>query len=77
MSLLAIVLVSLAVLGLAYWLYGGFLARLFRLDPQAPTPAVTLRDDVDYVPTDYRFLVGQHFSAIAAAGPMTPEEGAR
>jgi carbon starvation protein len=59
-----------AVLALAYWLYGGLLTRLFRLDPKAETPAVTMRDDVDYAPIAPQFLLGQHFSAIAAAGPI-------
>ena len=35
-----------------------------------PTPAVELRDDVDYVPIESKFLLSQHFSAIAAAGPI-------
>jgi carbon starvation protein len=29
-----------------------------------------MRDDVDYMPISARFLLGQHFSAIAAAGPI-------
>jgi carbon starvation protein len=70
MSLLAVLLPSAAVLLLAYRLYGSLLARLFRLDPAAPTPAVTLRDDVDYEPIPPQLLLGQHFSAIAAAGPI-------
>jgi carbon starvation protein len=70
MTLLAIVLVSAVVLSIAYWTYGPLLARLLRLDPTAETPAVTLRDDVDYVPIESKFLLSQHFSAIAAAGPI-------
>ncbi|MFM8734361.1 MAG: carbon starvation protein A [Pirellulales bacterium] len=70
MSLLAILLPTAAVLLLAYRLYGGLLARLFRLDGTVPTPAVTLRDDVDYEPIPPQLLLGQHFSAIAAAGPI-------
>ncbi len=58
------------VLAIAYRLYGRVLERLFRLDPKARTPAVALRDDVDYVPIPPHFLFGQHFSAIAAAGPI-------
>jgi carbon starvation protein len=54
----------------AYLGYGSLLARLFRLDPAAATPAVTLRDDVDYEPIPPQMLLGQHFSAIAAAGPI-------
>ena len=70
MSLLAVLLPTAAILLVAYRLYGGLLARLFRLDPDAPTPAVTLRDDVDYEPIPPQLLLGQHFSAIAAAGPI-------
>jgi carbon starvation protein len=70
MSLLAVLVPSAVILLVAYRLYGGLLARLFRLDPAAPTPAVTLRDDVDYEPIPPQLLLGQHFSAIAAAGPI-------
>jgi len=70
MTLLAVILLVSVVLAAAYVLYGGLLSRLFRLDRNAKTPAETLRDDVDYVPIPPRFLLGQHFSAIAAAGPI-------
>jgi carbon starvation protein len=70
MSLVTIALVSAAVLTVAYFTYGPLLVRLFRLDPKRPTPAVELRDDVDYSPIEPKFLLSQHFSAIAAAGPI-------
>jgi carbon starvation protein len=70
MSLLAIVLISAACLLVAYFTYGPLLARLLRLRPDVPTPAVSMRDDVDYAPIDSKFLLSQHFSAIAAAGPI-------
>ncbi|RLS35663.1 MAG: carbon starvation protein A [Planctomycetota bacterium] len=70
MSLLAILLPTAVVLLVAYRLYGGLLARLFRLDASAITPAVALRDDIDYEPIPSSLLLGQHFSAIAAAGPI-------
>jgi carbon starvation protein len=70
MDLLWIVLACAAVLAAAHLVYGRLLARLLKLDRDKPTPAVELRDDVDYVPIDRRFLLGQHFSAIAAAGPI-------
>src|SRR5688500_4803807 len=41
-----------------------------RLDPQAETPARMINDGVDFVPTRPFYLFGQHFSAIAAAGPI-------
>ena len=70
MSLLAIVLISAACLLTAYCTYGPLLARLLQLRPDVPTPAVSMRDDVDYAPIDSKFLLSQHFSAIAAAGPI-------
>jgi carbon starvation protein len=70
MNLLLIVFVSAAVLSLAYWTYGPVLVRLFQLNPHTRTPAHDLRDDVDYVPLESNALLSQHFSAIAAAGPI-------
>ncbi|HWA99724.1 MAG TPA: carbon starvation CstA family protein [Pirellulales bacterium] len=70
MTLLPIVLVSAVVLTIAYFTYGRVLSRLLELDPAATTPAVELRDDVDYEPIESKFLLSQHFSAIAAAGPI-------
>jgi len=68
---LAIVVLSCGLCLLAaYIFYGSFLSRVFRLNPEARTPAVELQDNVDYVPIHSRFLMGQHFSAIAAAGPI-------
>ncbi|MCA9093417.1 MAG: carbon starvation protein A [Planctomycetaceae bacterium] len=70
MNLLFVVIPSAIFLTVAYLTYGRILARLLRLDPKVVTPAVELRDDVDYVPIEPKFLLGQHFSAIAAAGPI-------
>lgn len=70
MSLLLVTLVCALALLVGYRFYGRLLARLLKLDPEAATPAVELRDDVDYIPIDPKFLITQHFSAIAAAGPI-------
>lgn len=70
MSMLAIVLSSAALLTVAYFTYGSLLVRLFQVNPNAKTPAVELRDDVDYSPLAPNELLSQHFSAIAAAGPI-------
>ncbi len=70
MSMLAIVLGSAAILSVAYLTYGPILVRLLKLDPKAKTPAYELRDDVDYAPIAPNELLSQHFSAIAAAGPI-------
>ncbi len=69
--MLALLVVGvLALLAAGYFLYGGWVARLFRLDPSAATPAHRHEDGVDFVPTRPFYLMGQHFSAIAAAGPI-------
>lgn len=70
MSLSFLAVCVLVALGLGYHFYGGFLARQLRLDPTTPTPATTREDGVDFVPTRPFYLLGQHFSAIAAAGPI-------
>jgi carbon starvation protein len=65
-----IVAISAVVLSIAYFTYGRFLTRFLDLDASRPTPAVELRDGVDYDPIEPKFLLSQHFSAIAAAGPI-------
>src|SRR3712207_1241705 len=60
----------LLVLVAAYHLYGGWVARQFKLDDSRRTPAHEVNDGVDFVPTRPFYLFGQHFSAIAAAGPI-------
>ncbi len=72
MNILFIVLGAMALLYGAYVFYGKFLAqKIFALDDRNVTPSVEVNDGVDFVPTDSKFLMGQHFSAIAAAGPIT------
>ncbi len=70
MSLLAVVGVAAVVLIAAYFTYGRFLSRFLALDATRPTPAVEMRDGLDYDPIEPKFLLSQHFSAIAAAGPI-------
>jgi carbon starvation protein len=70
MQLPLIALVFLTVIGLAYWLYGSWIARLMGLDDARATPAHEREDGVDYIPTKPFYLFGQHFAAIAAAGPI-------
>lgn len=70
MSLALLALVFLAVLVTAYHLYGGWVARQFAIDDSRVTPAHQVNDGVDFVPTRPFYLFAQHFSAIAAAGPI-------
>src|SRR3989338_11109966 len=68
--LAAVALAAGALFVAGYAIYCKLLARWFDLDPRRPTPACSLNDGVDYVPAKAPFLLGQHFSAIAAAGPI-------
>jgi carbon starvation protein len=70
MSLPLLVLAVLVVLGVGYVLYGRFVSRALGLDDARVTPAHALRDGTDFVPTPPFYLFAQHFSAIAAAGPI-------
>jgi carbon starvation protein len=70
MGLAAFAAVAVLVLMSGYTLYGRFIARQYRLDDTVPTPAVRINDGVDFVPARPFYLLGQHFSAIAAAGPI-------
>lgn len=65
---LAIVFLIWLVFG--YFAYGRWIAKQFKLDDSRETPANAVNDGEDFVPTRPFYLFGQHFSAIAAAGPI-------
>ncbi len=62
--------IVIAALALGYLLYGRFIARQYGLDDARRCPAEEVNDGVDFVPAKPFYLMGQHFSAIAAAGPI-------
>jgi len=70
MQLTVIAVVFLGLIAFAYRWYGGWIARQMRLDDSATTPARQREDGIDFVPTKPFYLFGQHFAAIAAAGPI-------
>ncbi len=71
MKILLIVLGVALIFLLAYRWYGRFLAKkVFELDDSKTTPAVEINDGQDFVPAKKGMLLSQHFSAIAAAGPI-------
>ncbi|MBZ0159276.1 MAG: carbon starvation protein A [bacterium] len=70
MSLPSLALILLVVIGVGYRLYGRFVARQYGLDDTQLTPACEINDGVDYAPAKPFYLLGQHLSAIAAAGPI-------
>lgn len=70
-SALWLVVAALSVYLIAYRFYSRFIAdRVLQLNPSRPTPAHTLSDGLDYVPTHKWVLFGHHFAAIAGAGPL-------
>jgi carbon starvation protein len=68
LALLAIIFLAWLVFG--YFAYGRWVAKQFKLSDDHTTPAHLVNDGQDYVPTKPFYLFGQHFSAIAAAGPI-------
>lgn len=66
----------IGVLGAAWFVfmyrwYGNVIDReIVRPSDGTPTPANTLKDNIDYVPTQPTILFGHHFSSIAGAGPI-------
>jgi carbon starvation protein len=72
MNILVLVGIGTLILVAAYMTYGKFVStKIFELDNSNKVPAVEMEDGVDFVPADAKYLAGQHFSAIAAAGPVT------
>jgi carbon starvation protein len=71
MPALVLVLTAALVASIAYRTYGAFLAaRVLALDDARLTPAHTMTDGRDYVPTHRWVVLGHHFAAIAGAGPL-------
>lgn len=70
MSLLLLIIFGIILLIMGYFIYGFFLSKLLNLRRDVKTPAHLFRDNVDFVPAGKFYLLGQHFSAIAAAGPI-------
>ena len=71
MNGLYLVIASALILVIAYRLYGSFVAaKVLTVNQYRTTPAVAINDGVDYVPTNKWVTFGQHFAAIAGAGPL-------
>ena len=71
MSSLILVLVGLAMMAAGYLLYSKFLGnRVYQLSDAYTTPAHTMEDGVDFVPTNKYVLWGHHFTSVAGAAPI-------
>ena len=63
--------VGLGMIFIGYRFYSSFIAeKIYRLDPDFETPAHSMRDDVDYIPTNRVVLWGHHVTAVAGAAPI-------
>ena len=71
MNSLVLLILSIIIFIIAYLTYGRWLSKKWGIDVSKLTPANTLKDGIDYVPTDAKVVLGHHFSSIAGAGPIT------
>nr|WP_232285560.1 carbon starvation protein A [Saccharomonospora marina] len=67
-----VVAIAVAVLFyLGYRYYSAYLAKkVYALDPAFETPAHSMRDGIDFVPTNKHVLFGHHFTSVAGAAPI-------
>ena len=70
MNIAWVVIVTVPVLILAYFLYGRLVGRWLGEDRSCATPSVMFKDGRDFVPTRPSVLFAHHFSTIAGAGPI-------
>lgn len=69
-SAIVLLLGILAMLA-GYFFYSKFFAKyILSLDNSIPTPAHTMKDGIDYVPTNKYVLWGHHFTSVAGAAPI-------
>ncbi len=69
-NIAAPLLLGLIIFFLGYKYYGRLLSGIFGENDGNITPAVELKDDVDYVPTPLGVAFSHHFASIAGAGPI-------
>ncbi|MCH7410628.1 carbon starvation protein A [Belliella sp. DSM 111904] len=69
-STLSLLIISGTILLIAYFVYGKYVYRKFGLNNQKPSPAHTLKDGIDYIPSKPIVVLGHHFASIAGAGPI-------
>jgi carbon starvation protein len=71
MDTVLIVIGSFVLYIIAYKTYGRFLAsKVFKIDADRQTPACTINDGVDFVPSKKALVFGHHFTSIAGTGPI-------
>lgn len=63
-------LISLTILLAGYIFYSKYLEKMMEVDPNRPTPALSLSDGVDYVPMPWWRVLLIQFLNIAGLGPI-------
>ena len=71
MNSIIIAVGALVWFSLGYRIYGRLIEkRVIEPHDECSTPAVSLRDNIDFFPAKRSLLFGHHFSSIAGAGPI-------
>ncbi|MEX0884466.1 MAG: carbon starvation CstA family protein, partial [Cyclobacteriaceae bacterium] len=70
MQLIYLFLFSAMILTAAYFLYGKYVFKKFKISNSNITPSHRLKDGIDYVPSKPIIVLGHHFASIAGAGPI-------
>ncbi len=70
MNVAVLLIIAAVLFFLAYRFYARFIAKLFDENDNRPTPACSMKDDRDYVPSKPVVLFGHHFASIAGGGPI-------
>lgn len=70
MQLTYLFVFSAIILTGAYFIYGKYVFKKFKINNDNLTPSHRLNDGVDYVPSKPIVVLGHHFASIAGAGPI-------
>jgi carbon starvation protein len=70
MNVLVVLLLALACFWFGIRFYSKYISGQIGSDDTRPTPAVSINDGRDYVPTRSHVLFAHHFATIAGAGPI-------
>lgn len=63
-------LLSIVALVLGYFVYGTFVEKVFKIDENRPTPAMSMEDGVDFIPLSWPKIFLIQFLNIAGLGPI-------
>ena len=71
MSSIFVIVIAGLFFSFGIFIYAKYIEKIFEINKDAKTPAVTKYDGVDFVPArNWLILFGHHFSSIAGAAPI-------